>query len=82
MPQSRKEADVAIERVDIPNEIVWVTAEEERAFFDEECRRFLGISGEEFRRRFAAGEYDVLRDDPYHGDIAYLAILSKVGFES
>lgn len=69
---------MAIERVDIPNEIVRVTAEEERAHFNAECMRFLGISGEEFLRRFDAGEYDVLRDDPHHGDIAYLAMLSYV----
>jgi hypothetical protein len=73
-----KEDAMATHAVRIPNETVWVTAEEESAFFDEEARRFLDISGEEFSRRLAAGEYDAVIDDPRHGDVAYLALLSSV----
>lgn len=35
-----------------------LTDEEGRALFDEVARRLLGISGEEFVRRYDAGDYD------------------------
>ena len=35
-----------------------LTDEEGRALFDEEAQRLLGISGEEFVRRYDAGYYD------------------------
>jgi hypothetical protein len=35
-----------------------LTEEEGRAMFDEEAQRLLGISGEEFVRRYDAGYYD------------------------
>ena len=35
-----------------------LTEEEGRALFDEEAHRLLGISGEEFVRRYDAGDYD------------------------
>jgi hypothetical protein len=39
-------------------EVFEVTQEEARAGFDRACQRNLGISGEEFLRRYDAGEYD------------------------
>ena len=41
-----------------------LTEEEGRALFDEEARRLLGISGEEFVRRYDAGYYDDNPDTP------------------
>ncbi|CAN5302873.1 hypothetical protein BH20ACT9_BH20ACT9_01360 [soil metagenome] len=35
-----------------------LTAEEARAVFDERTRRLLGMSGEEFRRRWEVGQLD------------------------
>jgi hypothetical protein len=35
-----------------------LTREEGRRLLDERARRFLGMSGEEFRRRYEAGELD------------------------
>lgn len=35
-----------------------LTAEEARAAFDDRARRVLGMSGEEFTRRWEAGELD------------------------
>ncbi len=46
----------AEEQVDDP-EIVWVSPEDGRRMFDEAAREWLGISGEEFIRRYDAGEY-------------------------
>ena len=41
--------------------------EEARAYFDEQARRLLGISGEEFLDRYEAGEYWGETDfDRYH----------------
>lgn len=34
-----------------------LTREEGRAFFDRQARKYLGISGEEFLRRYDAGEF-------------------------
>ena len=38
-------------------EVIELTREEGRALFDKTCREKLGISGEEFARRWDAGEY-------------------------
>jgi hypothetical protein len=35
-----------------------ITVEEGRALLDDRARRFLGMSGDEFRRRWEAGELD------------------------
>jgi hypothetical protein len=35
-----------------------LTAEEARAVFDERAQRLVGMGGEEFRRRWEAGELD------------------------
>ena len=53
--------------------VIWVTPEEDRRMFDEAVRRRLGISGEEFIRRWEAGEYDEVFDQPgflHIGDLA------------
>lgn len=41
-----------------------LTEEEGRALFDEEAHRLLGISGEEFVRRYDSGYYDDNPDTP------------------
>lgn len=38
--------------------VVELTREEGRALFDRHARELLGISGEEFLRRYDAGEFD------------------------
>ena len=40
------------------------TLEEGRTLLDRRARRYLGISGEEFLRRYEAGEYDADPDAP------------------
>ena len=46
-----------------PPEIYEPTYEEGMAMLDAEARRGLGISGEEFLRRFDAGEYAGIEED-------------------
>jgi hypothetical protein len=45
-----------------------LSKEEARAIFDEAIPRLLGISGEEFLRRYDAGEYADLPDTPEFRD--------------
>ncbi len=60
---------------DLPPEIV-LEGEEWQRFVDDKARTLLGISVEEFVRRWHAGEYAEIADDPAHSDIMYLAMLS------
>jgi hypothetical protein len=60
------------------SEILEVDGVDLVALLDEESRRFLGISGEEFRRRLHAGEFDGICDDPFgHPDLTRLMILDS-----
>jgi hypothetical protein len=46
--------------------------------FDDEARRRLGMSGEEFQRRLRAGEFDDICDDPFgHPGVTHLTILES-----
>jgi hypothetical protein len=44
-------------------QVVEMSVDEVRALFDKEARRIMGISGEEFIRRYDAGEFDNVPDD-------------------
>ena len=55
-----------------------LSPEESRAFFDAKASELMGISGDEFVRRWNAGEYDDVADDPAHSDIMYLALLGNL----
>lgn len=56
-------ATLAEDLDDLP-EIVDVSSDGSWAMLDEECRVILGMSAEEFARRYNAGEYDDPDDDP------------------
>lgn len=49
-----------------------LTPEEGRAIFDEAARRRLGMSGDEFIRRWEAGEFD---EGPERLDVMHVAML-------
>jgi hypothetical protein len=51
-----------------------VTASEGRALIDERARRFLGMSGEEFRRRYEAGQLN-----PDDDNVLRVALLLPLG---
>ncbi len=57
----------------------WLTDEEARAAFDAEARRVMGMSGEEFLRRYDAGEFDDVPDDWEHMDFTALEMLIPWG---
>jgi hypothetical protein len=50
-----------------------------RALFDREARRMIGVSGEEFIRRWSNGEYDDIDDSPEGREISYLVMLLPFG---
>ncbi len=50
-------------------------ADEGRAFFEREAWRLAGMSGAEFLRRWASGEFKHLDDVPENWDIFRLALL-------
>jgi hypothetical protein len=59
---------------DLPS-VIWVTPEEGKKMLDEAVRDRMGISGEEFIRRWDAGEYDSVADQPGHLIVGYLGSL-------
>jgi hypothetical protein len=54
---------MAVTKEQAEHQIQWLTDEEARAIFDEEARKVMGMSGEEFLRRYDAGEFDAVLDD-------------------
>ncbi len=64
---------------DVFPEDLYVSTEEARRMFDEAARRVAGISGEEFIRRYDAGEYATTPDDEEHREIIELAMLVNIG---
>ncbi len=60
--------------------VISLSPEETRAFFDAKAQELLGISGDEFRRRWRAGYYDATADLPGNSDIIYLAMLGASGY--
>jgi hypothetical protein len=67
----------ATDRID--GEVRFLSREEGRALFDQRARDLLGISGDEFLRRWDAGEYDAVADDPDHPEIMDLVMLRSFG---
>ena len=55
--------------------VKFITPEEARELFDRRARMELGISGEEFLRRWDAGEYDSIPDTPDGWKIARLSMI-------
>jgi hypothetical protein len=56
-----------------------LSKEEGRAYFEEAIPRMLGISADEFLRRYDAGEYADLPDTPEYWDIMSAAFLIPFG---
>jgi hypothetical protein len=73
-----EEAVVAIapQHVDV---VRFLDDDEAREDFDREAQRLLGISGEEFIRRYEAGEYANPRDDREQRGVMKLVRLGPVG---
>jgi hypothetical protein len=50
--------------------------------FDDKVRARLAISADEFVRRYHAGRYDDILDDPEYADLMDLALLGGLGEEN
>ena len=71
---TQPESEIDWDAVNVPGVQVLTLAEGD-AFFDQQCHAVLGISGAEFLRRYDAGEYDEIIDDPAHREIGLLEFL-------
>lgn len=60
-------------------EIIVLSDEEAHAAFDEAARRLVGMSGDEFIRRWDAGEFAEIADKPGNRHIMRLAGLIPFG---
>ena len=72
--RARQERARRIRRNSVPG-VHRATVEEGKQLFDYQARKELGISGDEFLRRWDAGEFDAIADDPDHPEIMELAML-------
>jgi hypothetical protein len=70
---------MAIAPTHVESGIRFLEDEESRAFFDAQAHRLMGISGEDFIRRYDAGEYEDTPDDPQHHGITELVMLLPFG---
>lgn len=68
---------LAPERID--SDVRFLEADESHAHFDRQAQRLLGISGEEFLRRYDAGEYATPQDDRQQRAVMKLAMLAPFG---
>ena len=63
-------------------DVIELTPDEAMALFDQEARRLMGLSGEEFLRRLDAGEFpsgpDVPEDRNYNGVILMLPFAGRL----
>ena len=57
------------------NGIRFLDDEEGREFFDTQARDLMGMSGDEFLRRYDAGEYKDIKDDGEDGDLITLIMM-------
>jgi hypothetical protein len=53
----------------------FVDDDEAREMFDREARRLMGMSGEEFLRRYDAGEYNRPLEDPEEENIMMMLMI-------
>lgn len=59
--------------------IHWLTDEEAHAIFDAEARRLMGMCGQEFLRRYDAGEFDDVHADGENIKFTSLEMLISFG---
>ena len=63
----------------IEQSVHWISDEDARARFDAEARRVMGMSGEEFLRRYDAGDFTDVHDEGENIDFVELEMLIPWG---
>ena len=66
---------------DVQETVLFLDSEEHRIQFDALAQQWLGISGEEFVRRWYAGEYRHTPDDEEHRPVIVLSMLIPVDLQ-
>jgi hypothetical protein len=64
---------------DVDSGVRFLDDEESHQYFDRQARRLMNMSGEEFLRRYDAGEFATPRDDRQLRAVMKLAVLSPFG---
>ena len=59
-------------------EIHFLDDAEARQQFDRQAQRLMGMSGEEFLRRYAAGEFETVQDERQQRAVMKLAMLTDL----
>ena len=59
--------------------VQYISAAEAREIFDYQARKLVGMSGEEFLRRWDEGEFCDLFDKPGHVDLTHLVMMMGFG---
>ena len=73
MAGTTAQADTELnEELDQADTAPFVTPEKGRQMFDAAVRRYMGMGGEEFLRRWDSGEFRELYDEPDHWYVGYL----------
>ena len=67
---------MATAKTPVDGGIRFLDDDESRAYFDRQAQRLLGISGEEFLRRYDSGEYERELDDRELRAVMKLAMLT------
>lgn len=71
----RKGEHMAVERIEAPPGVNWITDEEAREIFEEQAQKLMGMSGSEFIQRWEVGDFDDIADDPDHPGVMALVML-------
>lgn len=61
------------------SEIRYLDDEESPQLFDREARRLMNMTGEEFLRRYDAGEFEAEMDGPRHRQLVEMVMLLPFG---
>jgi len=62
------------------SEVRWLSDDEAHAIFDAEARDVMGMSGEEFLRRYDAGEFDDHPDTSDKHDLDFWGLVFLIPF--
>lgn len=65
--------------LDSPEGVTYLTGPAALEFFEREIQRLMGMSGEEFIRRYDAGEYRTLEDIPENWHVLRASFLIPFG---
>jgi hypothetical protein len=78
-PWASEEASMALSPDQATSKTHFLDDDESHQFFDREARRLMHMSGEEFLRRYDAGEFEAEMDGPRHRQLVQMVMLIPFG---